>query len=101
MKFGSGTGSVKRLLRVFSLCVMENATSEEIKVGSAVSHPFEELDSRNCAFDSAAAPGQGEAVEDGVVVTFDAGDDRVQRGSVVVLDAAHPVLEPATTQFPH
>lgn len=44
---------------------------------------FGELDSRNSDFDSAAAPGQGESVEDGVVVAHDAGDERVQRGQVI------------------
>ena len=46
-------------------------------------------------FDDAGAPGQGEAGDDGIAVTVNAGGKSVEAGEVVLPDGAEPLRQPA------
>ena len=52
--------------------------AEQVESGTAVHLPFEHLDPVDVAFDLAGAVGQGQAVEDGLVVAFEPGDEGAQ-----------------------
>jgi hypothetical protein len=62
--------------------------------GSASVHlSFDHLEPADVAFDDAGVPGHGEAVEDGLLVAFDAVGEGVQVGLVVGADGGEPVVE--------
>jgi len=58
----------------------EDAFAEQVEVRAAVHLSFEHLDPVDVAFDGAGAVGQGQAVRDGGVVSFESGGEGVQVG---------------------
>ena len=52
--------------------------------------PFEHLDPVDVAFDLAGAVGQGQAVEDGLVVAFESGDEGDEGAQVRLVVGAGP-----------
>lgn len=69
---------------------VKDAFTEKREVRAAEAHALEELGSRDVTFDLARAPWGGEGGGDGVKVTVEAGDQRVQGGQVVRFDPVHP-----------
>lgn len=75
------------------------ATVQDFGKGSASVHlSFDHLEPVDVASDDAGVPGHGEAVEDGLLVAFDAVGEGVQVGLVVGADGGEPVVEAVAVQ---
>ncbi|GHK05613.1 hypothetical protein SY2F82_74100 [Streptomyces sp. Y2F8-2] len=66
---------------------------QEGEAGPAEHLALEHLDPVDMTFDDARVPGQGEAGDDGVMVSVDAGGERVEAGQVVLPDSVEPVRQ--------
>src|SRR5215831_21050838 len=88
-------GSGAYLGMVSVLAGGEDALAGEGEAGASVHLPFEELGAGVEALDEAGAPGEGEAVGDGVVVEADAGGEggELGLGGVAVVYGGEPGVE--------
>ncbi len=68
------------------------------KDSASVHLSFDHLEPVDIAFDDAGVPVHGEAVEDGLLVAFDAVGEGVQVGLVVGVDGGEPVVEAVAVQ---
>ncbi|WUE10776.1 hypothetical protein OHA25_19200 [Nonomuraea sp. NBC_00507] len=75
---------------------------KQVVLGAAVHLPLDRFDDAvDVAFDGAGAVGQGEAGGDSVLVTMQAGDERVQLRGVVSEDCGHAGVEVSATALRH
>src|SRR5690349_19551248 len=75
--------------------VQDDAFAEQVEAGAAVHLAFDHLDLVDGALDLAGVPGQGEAVDDGLLVVADAGGEGAQAGVVVGFDGGEPGFQVA------
>ena len=73
--------------------VEDDAFAEQGESGAAVHLAFEHLDPVDVAFDLAGAIGQGQAVEDGLVVAVEPGDEGAQVRLVVGAGPGDPGVQ--------
>ena len=71
----------------------EDPAAEQVGTGASIHLAFEHLDAVDVAFDGAGAPGEAEAVGDGVLVGSQAGDEGAERGLAGGQGGSHPRLE--------
>jgi hypothetical protein len=64
--------------------------AEQVEVGAAAHLVFDHFDAIDVSFDGSGVVGEGKAVANGVVVTVDPNDERLQVRLVVGPDAAPP-----------
>jgi hypothetical protein len=64
--------------------VQDDAFAEQAEAGAAVHLPFDHLDLVDGALDLAGTPGEGEPVDDGLLVVADAGGEGAQVGLAVI-----------------